>query len=64
MREDVIRGPCARYACRVCRTKTSWPHQCWCEKRELTEPECADCRYHDGERDACIHPARKVVIRP
>lgn len=61
---DMIRSSCALFSCRVCRMKTGWPHQCWCENRELTKPECSDCRYHDGERDACTHPARKVVIRP
>ena len=48
---------CDLYACRVCRTKTGWPHQPWCELSQVTEPDCADCRYWGGKK--CRHPARR-----
>ena len=57
--EAVIRSACPLYVCRLCRTKTGWPHQCWCELRDSTEPGCADCRYHDALRGKCAHPAKE-----
>lgn len=55
----VIRALCPLFACRVCRTKTGWPHQRWCELSRLTEPDCALCRYW-GEKKGkggCTHAA-------
>lgn len=57
--ENIIRCACALFACRVCRTKTGWPHQSWCERSAVTEPVCEDCRYHDPERKQCAHPAQE-----
>lgn len=57
--DGVIRAECALYACRECRTKTGWRHQSWCAMAEVTEPCCADCRYHDAGQNACVHPIRK-----
>ena len=61
-KENCIRAACPLFACRLCRTKTGWPHQRWCACRELTGPGCAGCRYHDPKRDECVHPARKGVL--
>ena len=55
----VIRTTCALFACRVCRTKTNWPHQPWCELAGRTLPRCEDCRYYDRPKGRCIHPARR-----
>ena len=54
-----IRSSCPLYICRVCRTKTGWPHQVWCELKGLTEPGCTDCRYHSARNGGCVHPAMK-----
>ena len=51
-----ISSPCPLFACRVCRTKTGWPHQRWCALAELTAPECADCRYWSEAESRCHHP--------
>ncbi|MCR5137317.1 MAG: hypothetical protein K6C12_09495 [Oscillospiraceae bacterium] len=59
--EAIIRCACPLFACRICRTKTGWPHQLWCEISGVTEPGCTDCRYHNPEKSACAHPARKAV---
>ena len=56
-REGVIRAACPLYACRVCRTKTGWPHQCWCKSAALTAPGCDACCYFKQNR--CAHPARR-----
>jgi len=55
----VIRACCEFYACRVCRTKTGWPHQKWCELRSVAAPDCADCRYWEAEAGACEHPVHR-----
>ena len=54
-----IDARCPRYACRLCRTKTGWPHQPWCELSRVTEPECADCRYWNAGKNLCDHPAAR-----
>ena len=56
---DIIRCACTLYACLVCRTKTGWQHQGWCELAGRTEPACGDCRYYNREKDTCAHPARR-----
>lgn len=55
----VIAARCQRFACRLCRTKTGWPHQRWCELTFLTQPDCADCRYWSEKKHACDHPAAR-----
>lgn len=55
--EGIIHSGCPLYSCRVCRTKTGWPHQIWCELKLQTAPGCTDCRYFDLRSGACIHPA-------
>jgi hypothetical protein len=55
--EGIIRSGCPLYSCRVCRTKTGWPHQVWCELRPMTVPGCAECRYRSARNDNCVHPA-------
>lgn len=57
--EGTIRSGCPLYSCRVCRTKTGWPHQVWCELKLLTVPGCTDCRYHDPLHGSCVHPAMR-----
>ena len=52
-----IAAGCPRYVCRLCRTKTGWPHQIGCELACLTAPDCADCRYWSAKKDRCEHPA-------
>lgn len=54
-----IAADCPRFACRVCRTKTGWPHQSWCALAAVTRPECGDCRYREAARGVCQHPAQK-----
>ena len=56
---NLIRARCPRFACRLCRTKTGWPHQRWCELSFLTQPECTDCRYWSEKKHACDHPAAR-----
>ncbi len=55
----VIRANCPRFVCRVCRTKTGWPHQRWCGLGGLTDPACEACRYYAPDRDRCVHPAQR-----
>lgn len=55
----VIRARCDLYACRVCRTKTGWPHQKWCAIKPVTEPDCGDCRYWSVRKNRCDHPASR-----
>lgn len=57
--DGVIRARCSRFACCVCRTKTGWPHQPWCELGEEACPGCEDCRYFDRTKARCMHPACK-----
>ena len=52
--EGIIRSGCPLYSCRVCRTKTGWPHQVWCELRPMT-----DCRYRSITDGSCIHPVMR-----
>lgn len=54
-----INARCDRYACLVCRTKTGWPHQVWCEMARVTEPECTDCRYWSAKKSLCDHPVTR-----
>ena len=53
----LIAAACELYACRVCRTKTGWPHQKWCEMKLVTNPDCGDCRYWSEKKGKCDHPA-------
>ena len=55
----IIRSACELFACRVCRTKTGWPHQKWCELCDLVRPDCGDCRYWNVGKNKCGHPARR-----
>ena len=52
-----IAAACPRFACRVCRTKTGWPHQPWCPLSRAVEPDCGGCRYWEPKEGECIHPA-------
>ena len=52
-----IRGRCALYACRFCRTKAGWPHQVWCGIAGKTDVTCADCLYRTAS--GCGHPRKK-----
>ncbi len=55
--KERISAKCFLYACRVCRTKTGWPHQSWCSVSGVLSPGCGDCRYWEDEEGACGHPA-------
>lgn len=57
--KDIIRCSCPLFACRVCRTKTGWWHQSWCERADVKEPGCAECYYYDADCDRCRHPAEE-----
>ncbi len=57
--DSTIRARCPLYCCRVCRTKTGWRHQCWCRIAGVTQPGCADCRYHDADKNLCVHPIQR-----
>lgn len=57
--EGIIRSGCPLYSCRVCRTKTAWPHQVWCELKYRTVPGCTDCRYRSITDGSCIHPVMR-----
>ena len=59
IRRPLIDALCPRYVCRLCRTKTGWPHQLGCELAQVTEPECADCRYWNMKNQRCDHPAAR-----
>ena len=54
-----IDARCPRFVCRICRTKTGWPHQLGCEMWLVTAPECADCRYWSAKKSLCDHPAAR-----
>ncbi|MBR1737695.1 MAG: hypothetical protein IJ736_11880 [Firmicutes bacterium] len=58
--EIIIGGECSIYACRVCRTKVGYHHQAWCELKNIGKPKCEECRYYSPEKEACIHPMKKV----
>ncbi|MBR0231505.1 MAG: hypothetical protein IJQ53_04695 [Clostridia bacterium] len=51
-----IKSECRLFACRLCRTKTGWPHQHWCANAEKTAPGCMDCHYYDESKSECAHP--------
>lgn len=55
----IIHAECPSYACRICRTKTGWPHQVWCGMKQVEGPNCKDCHYFDPDRARCIHPLRE-----
>ena len=38
MEREKIAAQCALFACRVCRTKTGWPHQVWCDAADALRP--------------------------
>ena len=57
--KDIIRCLCPLFACRVCRTKTGWRQQSWCERADVKEPGCAECYYYDADCDRCRHPAEE-----
>lgn len=59
MEREKIAAQCALFACRVCRTKTGWPHQVWCDAADALRPLCADCRYWNETDAVCKHPAVK-----
>ncbi len=54
-----IEAKCPLFACRVCRTKTGWPHQSWCDAAELVQPGCEGCYYWGEAKNVCEHPARR-----
>ena len=56
--DNLIRSTCPLFACRICRTKTGWPHQSWCGAAAVTQPGCPDCRYWDTAGFICAHPVR------
>ncbi len=59
-RADVrIEAACTLFACRMCRTKTGWAHQRWCELSGLKSPTCRDCRYWSAQKAVCVHPAQR-----
>ncbi len=53
-----ITARCPLFSCRLCRTKTGWPHQSWCPLSDLVMPGCADCQYWGEKREMCLHPIR------
>ena len=55
----LIGARCPRYVCRLCRTKTGWPHQPGCALALLTNPVCADCRFWNEKKNRCNHPAAR-----
>lgn len=55
--DRVIRARCPWFACCVCRTKTSWPHQLWCDTAPVSRPACEDYRYFGPSKFKCLHPA-------
>lgn len=57
--DRIIRGSCADFVCRQCRTKYGWAHQIWCDRTGLTEPDCTDCAYYSEKQARCSHPANK-----
>ena len=57
--EPRIDAACTLFACRMCRTKTGWKHQRWCELAAVCEPSCRDCRYWSAKRAICEHPAQR-----
>lgn len=57
--DSIIRGSCALFVCRCCRTKYGWAHQFWCDVGYLIEPTCRECHYYDERYRGCTHPANK-----
>ena len=55
----VIRARCPLFACRVCRTKTGWPHQKWCDQKLAADPDCGGCVYWSRKKERCDHPAMR-----
>ena len=55
--DNIIRGECSLFVCRLCRTKYGWEHQRWCELGAIVEPSCWNCRYFRGQSGECVHPA-------
>ena len=53
---SIIRSNCPLYICCVCRTKTGWRHQVWCELKGFTMPGCGECRYRSARDFSCTHP--------
>ena len=60
--ERRISSRCEDFVCRVCRTKTGWPHQKWCSS-ENTEPGCSDCLYAAKNGTVCKHPQRRKAVQ-
>ncbi len=58
--DNIIRGNCSLFVCKICRTKYGWEHQKWCEYYSLTLPSCKDCRYFSENESECIHPTKKL----
>ena len=58
-----IAAKCQLYACRICRTKTGWPHQPWCEAGDGIKPGCEDCIYYYAKIQKCVHPVIKAKER-
>lgn len=54
-----IDAQCPDFVCRLCRTKTGWPHQRGCTETANVRPTCADCRYWREKDRRCHHPARR-----
>ena len=65
MREELpcIAADCPQFVCRVCRTKVGWPHQRWCEIRNITKTLCSDCQYRGRNGGECIHPLRRREVK-
>ncbi|MBR0205751.1 MAG: hypothetical protein IJQ45_03280 [Clostridia bacterium] len=59
----VIRAICPDFVCRVCRTKTGWPHQSWCSLVRKNANECLDCRYYNKRKACCAHPGKDKPLR-
>lgn len=56
IQNEIINASCPHFACSVCRTKTSYPHQSWCSNSHVIKPLCTDCRYYDTAHGKCRHP--------
>ncbi|MBR6101092.1 MAG: hypothetical protein IKP95_01555 [Ruminococcus sp.] len=49
---------CSLFACRVCRTKTGFPHQKWCSLYGSDKGSCGGCIYFDKRKKRCRHPRK------
>ena len=58
-RNKLIDAACRLFVCRVCRTKTGWTHQNWCDIADNVKPDCGDCIYSGANKKVCKHPALK-----